>query len=654
MSFLRVLKKYLPVILILVVSLNLLTVKPASANNKILSESDFLSLLMREFAASELVKMPSDGTYKSAQVYHLAKRLGLPVVGTSYTSFGDDYITRKKAAQIIAQAFTGKVYNVEESVDWMYQVNAYLNEEMSFEAFAPDASLTIEDATEFLDKIRQFGFKELKANPNGEISQYRVDAFSTPIATYDTYEKAYKHAKKYTYTKVVDTSNGMVLWYPKKNTKILYHLKVNDEVVAGFDTKENAIKYASKLENYQSRIIEGVRNRLVWDNYDRYVVKSPEGYQFSYKTLEDAYSQALKMDDFRSYIHPLEDDYHQYTNSFLSREDAGIGNGVIIFNGYEIDRKKDKGGYYEPGYNGQYPKDYFKPYIAYQKEGKFVDRFFDTFIISGRLYSETGRFEETPMNHANYQEWNWYKERSLQKGGAIDQLNEDTATIPEIDKVKVYVAVPYPKKEGSIIKLDGTEVDANYDNRYELVKWYIDQMLAEFNSGKFSHIQFEGFYWLNETVRSAEDEKLVREVANLIHSYQKRFIFSPHSYATNYKNWKEYGFDAAYFQSNAKNATSDPVEYKRRLHWGYMNAYQYGMGVNLEMEDHAFSAIDILRNSFDPYMEFGRRYGMQGKSTIMYQGTVMMHRLGNPATPMYKDQYLDFYDKIYQFLRGNR
>jgi hypothetical protein len=654
LSLFRVVKKYLLVILILVVALNLLTVKPASANNKILSESDFLSLLMREFAATELVKMPSDGTYKSAQVYHLAKRLGLPVVGTSYTTFGDDQISRKKAAQIIAQAFTGKVYNVEESVDWMYQVNAYLHEEMSFEAFAPDASLTLEDATAFLEKIRKWGFEELKATPNGEISQYRVDAFSNPIATYDTYEKAYNHAKKYTYTKVVDTSNGMVLWYPKKNTKILFHLKVNDEVVAGFDTKENAIKYASKLENYQSRIIEGVRNRLVWDNYDRYVVKSPEGYQFSYKTLEDAYSQALKMDDFRSYIHPLEDELNRYTNSFLSREDAGIGNGVIIFNGYEIDRKKERGGYYEPGYNGQYPKDYFKPYIAYQKDGKFVDRFFDTFIISGRLYSETGRFEETPMNHANYEEWNWYKERSLQKGGAIDQLNEDTASIPEIDKVKVYVAVPYPKKEGSIIKLDGTEVEANYDNRYELVKWYIDQMLAEFNSGKFSDIQFEGFYWLNETVRSAEDEKLVREVANLIHSYQKRFIFSPHSYATNYKNWKEYGFDAAYFQSNAKNATSDPVEYKRRLHWGYMNAYQYGMGVNLEMEDHAFSAIDILRNSFDPYMEFGRRYGMQGKSTIMYQGTIMMHRLGNPATPMYKDQYLDFYDKIYQFLRGNR
>lgn len=634
--------------------LNHLTVRPASANNKILSESEFLSLLMREFAASELVKMPSDGTHKSAQVYHFAKRLGLPVVGTSYTSFGDDPIKRKNAARIIAQAFTGKLYSEKDSVDWMYQVNAYINEEMTFDAFAPELTLTKEDATEFMKKLKQWGFEKLVATPNGELGKYRVDAFYNPIATYDTYEKAYKHARKYTYTKVVDTTNGMVLWYPKKNTKILYHLNVNGEVVAGFDTKANAIEYASKLENYKSRVIEGVRNKLVWDNYERYVVKSPEGYDVAFQSLDDAYTQALKTDEIHSYILPIEDDMNQYTNSFLSQEDAGIGNGVIIFNGYEIDRKKDRGGYYEPGYNGQYPKDYFKPYIAYKKDGKFVDRFFDTFIISGRLYSDTGRFEEAPMNHANYQEWNWYKERTLQQGGAIDRLNEDAASIPEIDKVKVYVAVPYPKKEGSIIKLDGTEVNADYDHRYELVKWYIDQMLAEFNSGKFNHIQFGGFYWLNETVRSEEDEKLVREVANLIHSYQKRFIFSPHSYATNYKNWKEYGFDAAYFQSNAKNATSDPVEYKRRLHWGYMNAFQYGMGVNLEMEDHAFSAIDILRNSFDPYMDFGRRYGIQGKSTIMYQGTVMMHRLGSPATPKYRDQYLDYYDKIYQFLRGKR
>ncbi|HLO12621.1 MAG TPA: DUF4855 domain-containing protein [Pseudoneobacillus sp.] len=634
--------------------MNPLTVRPAFANSVNLSESQFLSLLFREFAASELVKMPSDGTYKAAKVYQLAKRLGLPVVGTSYTSFGDDQITRKKAAQIIAQAFTGKLYTEKESVEWLYQQKLYVNTQMTYEAFAPDETLTKENATEFVIQLKQLGFTKLLKTANGKMGQYRVDAFSMPIATYKTYEQAYNHAKKYTYTKVIDTSTGMVLWYPKNNTRIFYHLFANGKWAAGFDTKANAIAYANKLENYQSRIRDGIRNQSVWDNYDRYIVKSPEGYEESFRSIDDAYNLALKYDGIRSYIHPINDDVNQYTNSFLSQEAAGIGNGVIIFNGYEIDRKKDRGGNYEPGYNGQYPKDFFKPYIAYQKNGKFVDRFFDTFIVSGRLYSETGRFEETPENQANYQEWNWYKERTLQPGGVVDRLNEDAASFPEIDKVKVYVALPYPKDVGIITKLDGTPVYADYANRLDLVKWYVEQMLTEFNSGKFSHIQFEGFYWLNETVISKEDEKLVSDVSNFIHSYQKRFIFSPHANATNYKNWKKYGFDAAYFQSNAKNATDDPVEFKKRLHWGFMNSYQYGMGVNLEMEDIAFSAIDSLKQAFDPYMEFGQRYGMKRTSTIMYQGTVMMHRLGTAKTKMYKDQYLDYYDKIYQFLRGDK
>jgi hypothetical protein len=640
--------------MVLLLLMSVVTAKPAAANseNVSLSESEFLSLLMREFAAEQLVSMPTDGTYKAAKVYHLAKRLGLPVRGSSYTEFGDELITRKQAAQIIAQGFTGKLYTERESVDWMYQINVVLSEQASYEGFAPNSLLTLTEASEYVNRLKQIGLTELKATPNGVVGQYRVDAFYQPVATYDSYEKAYRHAKKYTYTKVVDTATGMVLWYPVQNPKVVYHLNVNGIRVAGFDSKENAIRYANKLENYQSRVIEGIRNKSVWDNYDRYVVKNPEGYEQSFSTLAEAYEQAFKTDAMGSYIRALNDDVNTYTNSFLSQEDAQIQNGVIIFNGYEIDRKKKSNPNYELSYNGLYPKDYFKSYIAYHKNGKFVDRFFDTFIISGRLYSETGRFEEAALNYADYAEWDWYKERTLKSGGAVDRLNSDVADIPEIDKVKVYVAIPYPKKTGHIIKLDGTAVTANYDNRYEMVKWYVDEMLAAFNSGKFPHIEFAGFYWLNETVRSQEDEKLVKAVADLVHSYEKRYIFSPHSNATNYQKWKQYGFDAAYFQSNAKNATNDPVEYKRRLHWGYMNAFQYGMGVNLEMEDHSFSAVDLLKRSFDPYMEYAGRYGMKGTSTIMYQGTIMMHRIGTAKTPMYRDQYVEYYDRIYQFLRG--
>lgn len=640
----------------LVLMMNVITMKPALAaaaaatdSNASLSESQFLTLFLKEFAAEELATMPTDGTYtKAIKEYHLAKRLGLPVIGTSYTPFGDDKITRKKAAQIMAQGFTGKLYTEKESVDWLYTQFFAKNSYFKYEDFAPNDFLTKEDAQLYINLLKNFGHIKLVKTPNKKVGQYRVDSFSTPVASYTTYEQAYNHAKKYSYTKVVDTANGMVLWYPPTNPKILFHLYVEGKRVAGFDTKENAIAYANKLENYQSRIMEGNRNISVWENYNHYVVKNGAGKTVPFKTWDEASQYALDNDRQRSYIQSIDDDVNKYKNAFQTKDSANIGNGVLIYNGYEIDRKNQDS--YELGTHGIFPQDFFNPYIAYKKNGEYVDSFFDTFIILGRFYSDTGRFEETVMNQANYQEWNWYKERTLQPGGVIDSLNLDVSSIPVVDKIKVYIGIPYPKARGEIIKLDGTSVAADYDNRFELVKWYVNDIAEVFESGKFDNIQFEGFYWINETVRSKDDERLVTETANLIHSKQKKFIFSPHSKATNYKNWSQYGFDAAYFQPNARSVT-DPLELKKRLHWGYTNAYQYGMGVNLEMEDISFSSIDSLKRSFDQYMEIGDRYGIQKSSTIMYQGTVMIHRLGDGNTPKFEEQYRDYYDRVYQFLK---
>jgi hypothetical protein len=140
-------------------------------------------------------------------------------------------------------------------------------------------------------------------------------------------------------------------------------------------------------------------------------------------------------------------------------------------------------------------------------------------------------------------------------------------------------------------------------------------------------------------------------VGKLVHTKKKRFIFSPHSQATNYRNWKNYGFDAAYFQSNGQKGTID-IDIKKRLHWGYMNSYKYEMGVNLEIEDTDHTRINTLFSKFDQYLEFGKRYGIQGNSTIMYQGTVMIHRLGKANIQGYQKQYRTYYDKIYRFLKN--
>jgi hypothetical protein len=647
--FVKLIKKNFAIFLIAMLLLPLMAIKPVTADGASLTEGQFLNMLMKQYAATDLGNMPKDGTYKYAKEYHLAKRLGLPVIGTAYTSFGDDKLSRKNAAKLIAQAFTGKLLTEKQSIEWMFSQKLVTASDTTYEVFRAEDFLTKMDAEQFLSGLKQKGFKKLIKTPSGKIGKYRVDSFFKPIKTYNTYDEAYAHAKRYSYTKVVDTATGMVLWYPKKNTKILYHLHVDGKWAAGFDTEANALVYVKKLENHFSRIIEGIMDYSVWDNYNHYAVKNAAGGKALFKTLDEAYLQALRTDGEKSIIHPVDDDVNKYKHAFLSQKSANIQNGVLIFNGYEVDKKKK--GKYELDYDGLYREGFFRPYIAYEKNGKYIDTFFDTFIISARYYSDQGRFEETATNHANYKEWEWYKERTFKKNGVMDILNRDVANHPNVNKVKVYVAIPYPRNEGNLVKLDGKTVKADHAGRYALVKWYTDEVMKKFTSGKYPHLQFEGFYWLNETVISKDDEKLVTAVGKLIHSKKKRFIFSPHSQATNYRNWKKYGFDAAYFQSNGHKVT-DPSEIKKRLHWGYMNSYSYGMGVNLEIEDTDHTRINNLMNYFDQYMELGNRYRVPGSSTIMYQGTVMINRLGKADIQGYQEQYRDYYDKIYRFLKN--
>ncbi|MHC0036595.1 DUF4855 domain-containing protein [Pseudoneobacillus sp. C159] len=638
------LKKGMATILVCILMINLVAIKPATANSNGITEGQFLSMVLKQFAAVELAKMPPDGTYIFAKEYHLAKRLGLPVVGTSYTTFGDDRLSNKSAAQLLAQGFTGKILTEKQAIEWLTS-NKLVN------TFVPDAYVTKADAEQILKELTAKGFNKLMKTPNGKIGQYRVDSFFKPIKTYTSYSEAYAHAKRYTYTKVVDTATGMVLWYPKQNSKILFHLHVDGKRAAGFDTEANALVYAKKLDKHFSRIIDGKINHSVWDNYNHFVVRNPSGVNVPFKTIDEANRHAVETEGQKSYIHPLDDDVNKYKHAFLSQKSAGIGNGVLIYNGFEIDKKKAQYQRYELSNGGVFPERFFKPYIAYEKDGKFLDTFFDTFIILGRYYSDKGQFEETSTNQANYREWKWYKDRTFRSGGAIDRLNKDVSAIPQVKKVKVFVSIPYPKDEGNLVKLDGKAVKADYVNRLALVKWYMDSVHKEFASGKFPNLQFEGFYWMNETVISKEDEKLVTEVGKLIHAEGKRFIFSPHAKATNFRNWKKYGFDGAYFQSNAQDGVGE-VDRIQRLHWGYMNSFSYGMGVNLELEDTDFSEVENVMESFDQYMEFGKRYRVQGSSTIMYQGTVMINRFGVANIRGYENLYRNYYDRIYRFLKN--
>ncbi|WLD92987.1 DUF4855 domain-containing protein [Alkalihalobacillus sp. AL-G] len=376
---------------------------------------------------------------------------------------------------------------------------------------------------------------------------------------------------------------------------------------------------------------------------DQYAVYQSNSRLYSAETLNEAIEFTTTKEN--SYILPLNDQEQPVEHRYTTRQEANIRAGVIIYNGYENELKASRF-YHTEGVSGVYSEGFFDPYVAYHNNGQFVGQMFDTFIVIGRHYSTNGQFEQTTANDSNYKDWLWYIDRTFKENGALDRINESVQRTGINEKAKVYLMIPYPKNEGEILYLNGEPRNANLYFRDLLVKWYVDRVIEQFNQSSFENIQFEGFYWLNETVISPEDEDLVTSAASYVKGKGKQIIWSPHALATNIPNWDKYGFTAAYLQSNAMNE-DDVNETTRKIHKGYARGIEYNMGINIEMEDTGYTLIDRTARNFRKYLSMGETYGVKGNSIIMYQGTVQVNRIGTYEDP----RYSTLYDDLYQFIK---
>lgn len=331
-----------------------------------------------------------------------------------------------------------------------------------------------------------------------------------------------------------------------------------------------------------------------------------------------------------------------YPSSFLDSKNVDIQNGVLIYNGFETDAKLAK--------NGKYPAHFFDSYVSYQKDGEYIDKFFDTFIILGLRYPD-GNFQQSfELNRSDYKDWNWYLDRTFNPEGAIARLNESVEADPNIDSVNVYMAIPYPKNHFSFTTLDGQTYDVTDNSRFEIVKWYIEETTKRFQSGDYPGVNLKGFYWINETINLSEDDILLKRVSSHLDSLNYKFIYSPHAGTSNLENWKTYGFDASYLQSNAFKIRTDQDAMLRKLHDGYIRSILYGTGVNIEIENSGTKDVEVSFRNLRSYLELGRQYNLTGKSIIMYQGTEMIYRL----TAVKDAEYRKMYDELYEFLRDMR
>lgn len=327
-------------------------------------------------------------------------------------------------------------------------------------------------------------------------------------------------------------------------------------------------------------------------------------------------------------IHPQDNRFLPFSQQLSSSNKSSIQKGVLIYNGLNE--------------NESFTTDFYDSYLSYKDEYGNSQPMFDSFIVLGLRYPG-GQFAENHLNTANYSDYLWYIERTFKSDGALAKLNEAAAI--QNRKVNVYLTIPYPKRSGDIITLNGTVLDNNNYTRSDLARWYVDQVTRYWKASQYSNIDLQGFYWLNETVKVDNDGAILNSLSTYLKRLNYEFVYAPHATSTNFKKWQRYGFDASFLQPNAFR-TSVPNK-EARLHKAFVNAQIYGSGITLEVNSYGPNQIDEGQEAWNLYMDFAKRYKLTQSSFLFYQDRDMIHRMKTYSYPTYNVWYEDVTSQLF-------
>ncbi|MDN4605943.1 DUF4855 domain-containing protein [Sporosarcina highlanderae] len=338
------------------------------------------------------------------------------------------------------------------------------------------------------------------------------------------------------------------------------------------------------------------------------------------QNVDDAIELALYYP--KGTVHPQSNKFNKYPQTIAAADKTNLNSGVLIYNGYNETEK--------------FTTNFFNQYLKTKlKDGERKDMF-DTFVILGLRYNENNdQFVDGPSNHANYSDWRTYVEKTFAQDGAVVNLNSTARQLNR--KVDVYIAIPYPKRNEPIIKFNGESAGCDVYARYDLANWYVKEVMERFENGKYENLNFKGFYWLSETVRTVDDEVIISSISSILRKNNKFFIYSPHATSTNFYKWKDYGFDAAFLQPNAFRSSITNKE--ERLHRAFLNAQIYGTGITIEIDSYHTDKAEQGVETFDLYMDMSKRYGLDEKGMMFYQGVNMVERMATFDHPIYKRWY---------------
>ena len=234
-------------------------------------------------------------------------------------------------------------------------------------------------------------------------------------------------------------------------------------------------------------------------------------------------------------------------------------------------------------------------------------------------------------------------------------------------KEKVIIAIPEtdadPSNFGSITP-GGPNLDFNpndngafqaYLDKVHAIRWYVQQVMDEWNKARFKNLQLVGFYWFQEQLDTTEtyDPQLVKSTSMIVHANRKLLYWIPYYGAYGIPQWKQLGFDSVMIQPNVSfNWSIDPGQ---RLSEVAAMAKQYGTGMEIEAHWDVTSSdpslSSIAQNRYFDYFTAANVFGMPHNTLFSYylnsKTLVSAYQMSDPYFHQVYDNTATFIDGLW-------
>ncbi len=273
---------------------------------------------------------------------------------------------------------------------------------------------------------------------------------------------------------------------------------------------------------------------------------------------------------------------------------------ILVYNGPYRDYAGNTG-------YGDWSVSDFKPYVGYiNKNGTAIDTMYDAFLFlamgaeSNNLFIESSDYSANPSNKAD---WEWFLNKTFDKNKDMYNLNESVKIVaketnnPDI-KLKVTVMVPFPDALSTNFGvINGKNLNlTDVEDCKIAIDWYMNEVLTRFSDANYEHLEFSGFYWMHETNYRSD---LIKYTSDKTHQAKHQFFWIPYYNASGWNRWAEMGVDAVVLQPNHFFPESTPPSLDRVSDASTL-AKMYGMGIEIEMDERAFSDV----NRYNKYLDY--------------------------------------------------